>query len=44
MQKVLLEKLLADTRGVIEPKVVALDQAVGKRLGINAPLSGPATK
>lgn len=31
MQKVLLEKLLADTRGTIEPKVVALDQAAGKQ-------------
>lgn len=44
MQKVLLEKLLADTRGAIEPKVVALDQAVGKRLGTNAALGGPAVK
>jgi hypothetical protein len=45
MQKVLLEKLLADTRGVIEPKVVALDQAVGKRLGVNVPATGsPANK
>lgn len=43
MQKVLLEKLLADTRGVIEPKVVALDQAVGKRLGVNAPTAGSPT-
>ncbi len=34
MQKVLLEKLLADTRGTIEPKVTALDQAVGRRLGM----------
>jgi len=44
MQKVLLEKLLADTRGTIEPKVVALDQAVGKRLGVNMPAGGPAGK
>lgn len=43
MQKVLVEKLLADTRGAIEPKVVALDQAVAKRLGANAPNS-PAGK
>lgn len=42
MQKVLLEKLLADTRGAIEPKVVALDQAVGKRLGANMPASPPS--
>ena len=32
MQKALMEKLLAETRATIEPKVVALDQAVGKRL------------
>ena len=44
MQKVLLEKLLADTRGAIEPKVVLLDQAVGKRLSANAPLGSPATR
>lgn len=44
MQKVLLEKLLADTRGAIEPKVVALDQAVGKRLRTAAPAASPATK
>ena len=44
MQKVLLEKLLADTRGAIEPKVVALDQAVGKRLGANAPAASPTTR
>ena len=40
LQKVLLEKLLADTRGTIEPKVKALDQTVAKRLGITVP---PAT-
>lgn len=44
MQKVLLEKLLADTRGAIEPKVVALDQAVARRLGANTPATSPATK
>ena len=37
MQKVLLEKLLADTRGTIEPKVVALDQAIARRLGVVPP-------
>ena len=44
MQKVLLEKLLADTRGAIEPKVVLLDQAVGKRLGTTTPSTSPAIK
>ena len=42
MQKVLLEKLLADTRGSMEPKVKALDQTVAKRLGITAPAEAPA--
>ena len=41
MQKVLLEKVVADTKGVIDPKVVALEQAVSKRLGIVAPASAP---
>ena len=36
MQKSLLEKVLADTRSTVEPKVNALDQAIGKRLGITA--------
>lgn len=37
MQKVLLEKVLADTRGVVDPKVVVLEQTVSKRLGITPP-------
>ena len=41
MQKVLLEKVVADTKGVIDPKVVALEQSVSKRLGIVAPASAP---
>lgn len=32
MQKSLLEKLLADTRSTVEPRVNALDQAIAKRL------------
>lgn len=32
MQKVLIEKLVADTRGIIEPKIKALDQSMGDRL------------
>ena len=45
MQKVLLEKLLAETRPTVEPKVRALEQTVAKRLGITAPQAsgaGPA--
>ena len=44
LQKVLLEKLLADTRGTIEPKVKALDQTVAKRLGITAPAAPAPAK
>jgi hypothetical protein len=37
MQKALQEKLLADTRGTVEPKLKQLEQSISKRLG------GPAT-
>ena len=37
MQKSLVEKLLADTRSIVEPKISALDLTVAKRLGITAP-------
>ena len=40
IQKVLMEKLIAETQGAIEPKVNTLEQAVAKRLGL--PASGPA--
>ncbi|MES2412689.1 MAG: hypothetical protein V4614_02725 [Pseudomonadota bacterium] len=42
MQKALLEKLLADTKGTVEPKITALDQTVAKRLGITVPAAGVA--
>lgn len=42
MQKVLLEKLLADTRSTIEPKVALLEQTVAKRLGITPTAAGAA--
>ena len=41
MQKVLMEKVLAETKGMIDPKVVALEQSVAKRLGIVTPASSP---
>ena len=44
MQKVLLDKLLADTRGVMEPKINALEQTVAKRLGIGAPAGAAPAK
>jgi hypothetical protein len=37
MQKTLMEKLLAETRPVIEPKVKAMQQSVAKSLGITEP-------
>jgi hypothetical protein len=42
MQKVLLDKLIADTQGAVEPKVKTLEQSIGKRLGMSAPTSAPA--
>lgn len=48
MQKVLTEKLVAETRPVIEPKVRAMEVSIAKRLGIpaeEAPAAGkPAAK
>ncbi|MBZ4211367.1 MAG: hypothetical protein LAD29_09565 [Rhodoferax sp.] len=37
MQNVLIDKLVAETQAVIEPKVRALEQAIGKRLAQSAP-------
>jgi uncharacterized protein len=37
MQRALGEKLVADTRSVIEPRVRTLDQTMAKRLGIGPP-------
>jgi len=42
LQKSLGEKLVAETRSVIEPKVKALDQSIGKRLGVTPPAPGAA--
>ncbi len=45
MQKVLQEKLIADTRGNIEPKLMALEQSMAKRLGVTEPAAAkPAAK
>jgi uncharacterized protein len=41
MQRALVEKVIADTRTIIEPKVRALEQTVAKRLGVtSAPGAG----
>ena len=45
MQKSLLDKLVAETQGTVEPKVRALELAIGKQLGLPAPAAaapGPA--
>jgi hypothetical protein len=42
MQKVLVEKLIADTRPQVEPKVRALEETIAKRLGVTAPAAGAA--
>lgn len=42
MQRVLVEKLVADTRATIEPKVKTLEQMVAKRLGVTGEAGGPA--
>ncbi len=42
LQKSLGEKLVAETRSLIEPKVKALDQSIVKRLGVTPPAPGAA--
>jgi hypothetical protein len=42
MQKVLIDKVVADTRGTIEPKVRSLEQTVAKRLGVTSAPPGAA--
>jgi hypothetical protein len=43
MQKALLEKVIPDTKASIEPKVRALEQTIGKRLGLTeTPAAAPA--
>lgn len=41
MQKALADRVIAETRGTIEPKVRTLEQAVGKRLGVGSPAATP---
>lgn len=43
MQKALMDKLVAQTQGAIEPKIKALEQAISKHLGLPAP-SAPVAK
>ncbi|NDP40666.1 MAG: hypothetical protein GZ093_18355 [Rhodoferax sp.] len=42
MQKALLDKVVAQTQGAIEPKIKALEQAISKHLGLPAPSAAAA--
>jgi len=41
MQKALVEKLVTETRSVVEPKVVQLEKSISKRLGLPAAAATP---
>lgn len=43
MQKVLVEKLVTDTRATVEPKVRNLEQTVAKRLGVTSAPPNPGS-
>ena len=42
MSQVLMQKLVSETRGQVEPKLASLQQTIGKRLGADQPASAPA--
>ena len=42
MQKALLDKVVTQTQGVIEPKIKALEQSISKQLGLPAPSAAAA--
>jgi uncharacterized protein len=42
MSQSLMQKLVAETRGQVEPKLASLQQTIGKRLGADQPASAPA--
>lgn len=47
MEKALVEKVVADTQALVQPKVKALEQSMSKRLGLpvaNASTASPAAK
>ena len=44
IQKGMSEKLVADTRAAVEPKLQALDRNISTRLGVQPPASAPAKK
>ena len=42
IQRILIEKVVADTRGQVEPRLKALEDTITKRLGIPASAQAPA--
>ncbi len=44
MQRAIGEKLIAEVRPLVEPKLRALDQSLGKRLGLTPPAGASAPK
>lgn len=44
MQAAFVEKLVADARPAIDPKVKALEQSMARRLGLDTPAAKPAKK
>ena len=44
MQRAIGEKLIAEVRPLVEPKLRALDQSMGKRLGLTPPAGASAPK
>ena len=43
MQRALTQKLIADTRGQVEPRVKAMEQAIARRLGVTLGPAAPAS-
>jgi hypothetical protein len=43
MEKALGEKLVAETKAQVEPKLKALEQSMSKRVGLDAPPAAPAS-
>jgi len=44
LEKALGEKLVADTKGQVEPRLKALEQAMGKHMGLSAAASAPPAR
>jgi hypothetical protein len=44
MQKVLMDKVVSETRAQVEPKVRAMEESMSKRLGVSGQAAAPAEK